>query len=318
MPFPNQVNLNQAPAVDGDFASSNPRFSLLGGGQAYVAGSSLTAGNFAWVDVNATNSIANSFGSGAVAGYIHREQQAFITTYLGEVSSQVLPGVECTIMNGGDFWMKNQGTLVTTPGMKVYAKYTDGSKAFGPSGSPPNAAVVTGSVAAQAATSVTASIAQVVSNNAGAITQGVMSVTAVGSGAIVVGGTLSGTGVQAGTIVVAQLTGTAGGIGTYLVNIPQTVASTTITQASGLFTVTAVASGVIGVGDVLSGTNITGTPVVTALGTGTGGTGTYIVSVSETAASATVNLSGYVETKWYAQSIAQPGELVRCSDHPAG
>lgn len=59
----------------------------------------------------------------------------------------------------------------------------------------------------------------------------VLTVTAVTSGTVVDGMLLTGTGVSAGTRVVAQLTGTAGGIGTYTVSISQTTSSTTITGA---------------------------------------------------------------------------------------
>jgi len=56
-----------------------------------------------------------------------------------------------------------------------------------------------------------------------------MTVTAVGSGTVDVGEVITGTGVTAGTVVLAQLTGSAGSTGTYTVSASQTVASTTIT-----------------------------------------------------------------------------------------
>src|SRR5205823_3570347 len=56
-----------------------------------------------------------------------------------------------------------------------------------------------------------------------------LSVTVVGSGTLYVGNTISGTGVTANTHIIAQISGTAGGVGTYLVDTSQTVASTTIT-----------------------------------------------------------------------------------------
>jgi hypothetical protein len=58
--------------------------------------------------------------------------------------------------------------------------------------------------------------------------------------------------------------------------------------ATTTLTVTAVTSGFLGVGHVISGTGITAGTTITALGTGTGGTGTYTVSVSQTASSTTV------------------------------
>jgi len=56
-----------------------------------------------------------------------------------------------------------------------------------------------------------------------------MTVTVATAGSIYLGMTLTGTGVSAGTLVVSQTSGTAGGVGVYVVSISQTVASTTIT-----------------------------------------------------------------------------------------
>lgn len=56
-----------------------------------------------------------------------------------------------------------------------------------------------------------------------------MTVTANSAGTILPGMIITGTGVSANTYIVCQLTGTAGGTGTYQVNVSQTVASTTIT-----------------------------------------------------------------------------------------
>jgi len=65
----------------------------------------------------------------------------------------------------------------------------------------------------------------------GSISGNVLTVTAIASGAVSLGQTLSGTGVSPGTTIVGFLTGAGGNIneaGTYTVNISQTVASTTI------------------------------------------------------------------------------------------
>lgn len=59
--------------------------------------------------------------------------------------------------------------------------------------------------------------------------QFLLTVTVVGSGTIYPGMALAGTGVLPNTIVLSQVSGTTGGVGTYLVNKSQTVASTTIT-----------------------------------------------------------------------------------------
>jgi len=163
---------------------------------------------------------------------------------------------------------------------------------------------------------------------AGSITASIagttMNVTAVSSGIITVGTVLSGNGVTAGTYVTAFVTGT-GSTGTYTVSASQTVASTTITltddagyttikntgvrslTASGLslntgvvtgsisgttLTVSAVTSGGIVLGDVISGTNVTAGTYITAFLTGTGGAGTYTVSASQTVSSTTITVLG--------------------------
>ena len=66
----------------------------------------------------------------------------------------------------------------------------------------------------------------------GSISGNILTVTGINSGAVAQGQTLSGTGITAGTRITASLTGAGGNVnevGTYRVNIPQTVASTTIT-----------------------------------------------------------------------------------------
>lgn len=69
------------------------------------------------------------------------------------------------------------------------------------------------------------------------ITGGIMNVTAVGSGTLYVGNTIKGTGVPSGTVILGQLSGTTGGVGTYLVSTSTTVASTTITTSTKGFSV---------------------------------------------------------------------------------
>jgi len=59
--------------------------------------------------------------------------------------------------------------------------------------------------------------------------------------------------------------------------------------SNGLLTVTAVTSGTIAIGQGISGTNVANGTQIIGFGTGSGGTGTYIVSPTQTAASGTVN-----------------------------
>jgi hypothetical protein len=63
----------------------------------------------------------------------------------------------------------------------------------------------------------------------GSIATTTLTVTANSAGSILPGMIITGTGVSANTYIVRQITGTAGGTGTYSVSVSQTVASTTIT-----------------------------------------------------------------------------------------
>ena len=136
--------------------------------------------------------------------------------------------------------------------------------------------------------SVTGSIAAETASFTASISGNVMTVTAVASGTIVNGGALTGTGVTSNTTITGQLSGTAGGIGTYAVSISQIVASETLTEAYGLMTVTAVGSGALAVGQTLTGSGVTVGTIITQLDSGTGGTGTYYVNLTQTASSTTI------------------------------
>lgn len=144
---------------------------------------------------------------------------------------------------------------------------------------PPQAATVTGAIAAATA-AVTASIAGYV-----------MYVTGVTSGTLVAGAVVSGAGVAAGTAITNQLSGTTGGIGEYAVSIEQVVPSEAISASYGTLTVTAIASGTLSVGQTLAGTGVTAGTRITQLGTGSGLAGTYFVNLTQTAASGTVTAS---------------------------
>jgi hypothetical protein len=130
--------------------------------------------------------------------------------------------------------------------------------------------------------SVTGSIA--VNAFTGAIAGNTLTVSAVATGTVALGQTITGTGVAAGTIITALGTGT-GGTGTYTVSQTQTAGSTSLSGSGGTLTVTAVASGTLALGQVVTGSGVSANTTITALLTGTGGNGTYLVSVSQTAVS---------------------------------
>lgn len=317
--FQTSVGVNPAPAVEGDFCSANPRFTVDAGQGALVAGAEgVTIGRFAWAaydyaDNDGAPAVVHSYGAGAPTGFVHREMQGLITLFLTSNGFTVPGGREITLFNGGDFWVKNNGTTNAVPGNKAYANNATGAASFAATGGTGTGSI-TGSIGAQT------------SAFTGSVSGNVLTVTVAGPQPIVNGalltGTVGGSGVVTGTRIVSQLSGTTGGVGTYAINPPgQSVGSGTLTVTYGIMNVTAVGSGTLAVGDTVTGTGgggVTAASVITQLGTGSGGTGTYYVNNTQTVSSTTITLGQVTETKWYAMSYGAPNELVKISDHPLG
>jgi RHS repeat-associated protein len=78
-----------------------------------------------------------------------------------------------------------------------------------------------------------------------------------------------------------------------------------------------VSSGTLGIGQVIGGSGVTAGTVITAFGTGTGGTGTYTVSASQTVASTTLTAlpTASNQLDWTASQI---GALQRMLSYTAG
>lgn len=130
MGFQKDIRIQPAPAVEGDFASANPRASVLAGEGSLIAGTGgAIVGRFAWADAN--GEVTNA-GAGAPTGFIHREQQALITEWLGETSMLVPEGLAITLHNEGDFWVKT--LTAATVGQKVFASNTTGDVKTGAAG----------------------------------------------------------------------------------------------------------------------------------------------------------------------------------------
>lgn len=311
--FQSQVLYNPAPGVAGDFASTNPRATVLAGPGGLICGAAgVIVGRFAWatdqfVDADGAPAVVNNFGSGPVSGFVHREQQGLIEVYLQGASMLVPAGFPITLFSEGDFWVVNDGASTALPGMKVYANYADGKATAAATGT---ATTASGSASSIAAETFSAT---------GSIAGNVLTVTAVGSGTLYPGATISGTNVASSSQIVSQLSGTTGGIGTYAVSIPgQTVASTTISGTYGLLTVGGTVAGTFGVGNTLSGTNVVAGTAITALVSGTGGAGTYVVNNNTAVSSTAITAANNVETKWFVRSSALPGEIMKMSAWPQG
>ena len=113
----------------------------------------------------------------------------------------------------------------------------------------------------------------------GSISGTTLTVTQVKKGTIAPNQSLFGVGLTSETVILSQLTGTTGGIGTYQVNISQTetseimnsaaVAATLTGSISGTtLTVTAV-TGTLYPGQTIQGAGVSANTIITALGTGT-------------------------------------------------
>lgn len=215
MGFPTSMNVTQAPGVEGDFASANPRHSALsptGDGtlSGFIAGAlGLTIGRFCWAASDGVT-VSNS-GQGAPLGFVHRDMQALITTFLTDSSLVIPEGLQVgNIFDGGDFWAKNVTGSAITRGMKAFASFIDGSVRFGAAGSTFSDSSFTGAISGTTLT------------------------VSAGSG-LVVGQLISGAGVTAGTYITALGTGN-GGAGTYTVSQSQTVASEAMTGTNSIET----------------------------------------------------------------------------------
>jgi hypothetical protein len=317
MGFPSVVNTVQGLGVAGDFCDINPRATVDASGGAHVAGANgLTVGRFAWAD--SSNTTVSNTGSGVPTGFVHREQQALITAFLGDDTMIVPPGLPAVLHSAGGFLVKNDGTTTSAIGNKAYANNATGQVTFAATGNPPSAA----SISVGTLTANTLNVSAIAPNTlTGSISGTTLTVTAVGAGSVLASGlTLTATGLDTCTIT-GQLTGTAGSTGTYSVSVSQTFASAAITASGGGLTVTSMTNGKLFVGQVLSGgTNAVaaGTTII-ALGTGTGGAGTYVVSISQTCAStATATGSGGYLTATTMTGTLYAGDTITSTNTPAG
>lgn len=305
------VNTVPAPAFEGDFCDSNPRYTYDAGPGGLVAGSAgLTVGRFAWAtyppDADNAPSVANNNGVGPVAGFVHREQQGLLTTYLQTSSMLVPAGFPVTIHTGGGFWAKNAGATYAKPGQKAFAKVSDGTVSFADAGTVPG-----GSSAASTA------IVKTTLTLVGSVSDNILTVASVSAGTVYPGAVLSS---NAAGQIVEQLTGVAGGAGTYLLDTgEQTVAAgTTIGGFYGLMTNGTVTGDDFAVGDLLTGSGVPTGDSVYYIVTNGGTSGVLVASMVDAVSSTTIVGSPSVETKWTAMSGGGVGDLIKISDKPLG
>ena len=112
-------------------------------------------------------------------------------------------------------------------------------------------------------------------------------ITAV-TGLISIGDVVTATGISGTATITAFVSGTMGGAGTYTINKTNTCSSASATSTSLVMDVTGVTSGTLVIGQQITGSSVTAGTFVTALGTGTGGTGTYVTTQQNGVASETL------------------------------
>lgn len=246
--FQSVINDYQAPGVEGDFASTNPYATVLAGPGSLVSPKGgVRVGRFVWVGPQ--GQVSASFVAGYQIGFLGRNMQGLITEFLGESTMGVPEGFMITLFNGGDFWAKFPAGA--TPGGYVYADPNDGTPLYAAT----NAAPTLGTATAQSGSTISSATTTAASD--------VITITTITHGNLLIGDVITdtaspGTAIPPGTTIVNQLTGPAGGAGTYTMSAVAVEADAAFAAktTSGQMLVTAVADGSLNQGDVFSGTDV--------------------------------------------------------------
>jgi len=308
--FQSFVNNELPIGVAGDFAGANIRTTVSAPPFGFVAPAGGTIiGAFAWGNP-ATGLATNYYQPNSSLGFVHRENQGLITTFLGFSTMSAFAGDRLTLFNQGDFFGNFTGAA--TVGQKVYCDPVTGLLTANATGN----GVTANSTAASLANT------------------GILTVGATLTGTLAVGQAVTGVGIPAGSSIGSQISGTTGSTGTYqLVNAvpiasgswpvvssetvyfwgvfetPFQVASNLLANATftaslaapvapavgGILTISAIAGGVpapgqfitaTGGGGLLSTQNV---QILLQLTGTTGSTGTYLTNYAGSAAVTSTN-----------------------------
>ncbi len=206
MSFQKSVSFFPAYYLPGDFVSTNPRQLAVGSIYNTEAGSTfnylapaggIQVGTFVSFDP-ATGAVSQNPSTYSKIGFVPRTWMAVIADYLGESSYTIPQGLPLNLVVKGADMASQVWPANVAADSEVWAENLTGMPTTGN-------------------TSIT-----------GSISGTTLTVTAIAAGALVVNGALAGA--AAGTVILSQVDGTPGGVGTYAVNISQTVASGTLTQ----------------------------------------------------------------------------------------
>ena len=145
--FQNQVYINPAQAVQGDFASSNPMiYKLSSTGKMVADASGVTVGQFA--ELNADGTVTSVPGAAPSStsriGFVHREMNAQIVTFLAESGQTIQPGQPVALFGSGDFFAV-PAVVTGTPsrGAQIWWDTLTGNLIAGAPASPPSTTVQT-------------------------------------------------------------------------------------------------------------------------------------------------------------------------------
>jgi hypothetical protein len=106
--FQNQVFINPAVAIPGDFASSNPMvYKLSSTGKMVADSSGVKVGQFCVLNADGTvTSVPGAAPSSTTRiGFVHREENAQIVTFLAESGYTIQPGQPVAAFGTGDFFV---------------------------------------------------------------------------------------------------------------------------------------------------------------------------------------------------------------------
>ena len=311
--FQTIVNNELPLGVLGDFAGANIRTSVPAPPFGYVApGGGTLVGAFGWGDPS-TKIASNYYKPNAMLGFVHRENQALITSFLGISTLTIPQGLRVTLYSQGDFL--GLFTAGATVGQKVYADPVTGALTANATGNAVTASSTTAAITSSVLTTTDA-------NNTGtpAIGQAVTGGT-VPEGTYIAssGGTGSGTHIWNlanvnGTAIPNNASFTVSLWGVF--ETPFYVASNVLVNATftgslaapvapavgGILTVTTLAGGLIIPGQFLTATGGGGllasqnvqvlnqlTYTTPSQANGGGGTGTYLTNYAGAAAVTSTN-----------------------------
>jgi hypothetical protein len=290
-----QTTVNNQPGVGeaGDFYGVNPRAVVLAGpGEFNSPSGGVIVGHFVWADAD-TGNVSASYVAGYQLGFLRREgtTNTVIVQFLGSFATLVLSGFPLTLYSEGDFWASFAAGA--TPGQSVYADPASGAAIAGASGGI-NAATLNASIGW---------------TDSGMTAAGTTLTLPGPVGLVSVGDTVSSATITDSPTIISQLSGTPGGAGTYQLSSTETVGSgEAATGVSHVLSVNSVSTGALGVGSVVAGSGIT-SEAITALGTGTGGAGTYVLAGAQQQHASEAMTVAAVATPWIVNSVAANGEL---------